>query len=227
MSGLIVALDLPTAEKAEAAIDDLYDLDLHFKIGLEALFGYPERILSYCEMRDVRCCIDAKLHDIPRTVAAAARSLVHPFVRMITVHASGGSQMMRAAVESVADRARELDVAPPQIFGVTVLTSMPHDSEVMRLATLAHDAGCSGIVCSAREVRQIKAFFGEDFLTLTPAIRPAGFAAGDQQRTATPAQAVTAGADYLVVGRPVLDAPDRRAAATAVLNEMSVPASRS
>jgi orotidine-5'-phosphate decarboxylase len=222
MSRLIVALDLPAAEQAEAAIDELYDLDLHFKIGLESLFGYPERILSYCEMRDVRCCIDAKLHDIPRTVAAAARSLVHPFVRMITVHASGGNAMMRAAVESVGERSRELDVPPPLVFGVTVLTSMSHDAEVMRLATLARDAGCSGIVCSAREVREVKAFFGDDFLTLTPGIRPAGASAGDQRRTATPAEAVAAGADYLVVGRPILDAPDRRAAAVAVLDEMSV-----
>jgi orotidine-5'-phosphate decarboxylase len=223
MSRLVVALDLPTANQAEAAIDELYDLDLHFKIGLESLFGYPERILSYCEARDVRCCIDAKLHDIPRTVAAAARNLVHPFVRMITVHASGGAAMMRAAVESVAQRARELDMRPPQVFGVTVLTSMAHDAEVMRLATLARDAGCNGIVCSAREVREVKSFFGDDFLTLVPGIRPAGIAAGDQRRTATPAEAAAAGADYLVVGRPILDAPDRRAAAAAILDEIAVP----
>lgn len=222
MSRLIVALDLPSAEQAEAAIDQLYDLDLHFKIGLESLFAYPERILSYCEARDLRCCIDAKLHDIPRTVAAAARGLVRPFVRMITVHASGGVAMMRAAVDSVEQRARELDMTPPQVFGVTVLTSIEHDADVMRLATLAREAGCSGIVCSAREVREVKSFFGDDFLTLTPGIRPVGTAVGDQQRTATPAEAAAAGADYLVVGRPIFDAPDRRSAAIAVLEEIAV-----
>jgi orotidine-5'-phosphate decarboxylase len=221
LSRLVVALDVPTAPEAEAIVDELYDLDPLFKIGLEALFGYPERVLSYCEARDVRCVIDAKLHDIPRTVAAAARRLVHPFVRAITVHATGGHAMMRAAVESVRERAVELDIAQPRLLAVTVLTSSASSQNVLHLATAACEAGCAGIVCSVHEVREIKALFGADFLVMTPGVRPVGSDPGDQRRTATPAQAVAAGADYVVVGRPILSAPDRRAAAAAVLDQMA------
>lgn len=231
MSRLVVALDVPEAGEAEAIIDELYDLDLVFKIGLEPLFGYGERLLSYCARRDVRCCIDAKLHDIPRTVAAAARALLTVSVRMLTVHAVGGVAMMRAVVESVNERAGELEMRVPDVFAVTLLTSMDAQSAeevglggnatqtVMRLASLAHDAGCSGIVCSPHEVREIKAVFGSDLLTLVPGVRPAGVDAADQRRTATPAEAIAAGADYLVVGRPILTAHDRRAAALAILEE--------
>jgi orotidine-5'-phosphate decarboxylase len=221
MSRLVVALDVPNAGQAQAAIDELYDLDPLFKIGLEALFGYPERILSYCEERDVRCVIDAKLHDIPRTVAAAARQVVHPFVRAITVHASGGVEMMRVAVESVRARAAELEIRTPDVLGVTVLTSASSARGVLHLATHAREAGCDGIVCSVHETREVKALFGNDFLVMTPGVRPARSAHGDQRRVATPAEAVAAGADYIVVGRPILDAPDRRAAAAAILDEIA------
>jgi orotidine-5'-phosphate decarboxylase len=229
---LIVALDVPTAQEAERLIDALYELDLVFKIGLESMFGYPERIFSYCEARDVRFFVDAKLHDIPRTVAAAIRHLVRPGTHIVNVHALGGIEMMRAAVESVRTRADELGLSVPHVFAVTLLTS--HGSEDLgelglqggpgenatRLAALARDAGCSGVVCSAHEAAELKRFFGEDFLTLTPGIRPSGAAHGDQKRVSTPAQAVAAGADYLVVGRPITEAADPAAAARGVLDEM-------
>jgi orotidine-5'-phosphate decarboxylase len=229
---LIVALDVPGPGEAERLIDQLYELDPIFKIGLEALYGYPERIFAYCEARDVRTFIDAKLHDIPRTVEAAVRQLVRPNAHIINVHALGGNDMMRAAVDGASDRAAELGIAPPQIFAVTVLTSIaPEDfnelglqggpgENAIRLAALARDAGCSGVVCSAHEVRDLKRFFGDDFLTLTPGIRPIGTAHGDQKRVVTPAQAVAAGADYLVVGRPITEAADPLSAATAILDEM-------
>jgi orotidine-5'-phosphate decarboxylase len=234
LSQLIVALDVPNAEDAERLIDELYELDVIFKIGLEALCGYPERIFSYCEARDVRFFVDAKLHDIPRTVGASIRQLVRPGAHIINVHALGGIEMMRAAVENVHERASELGLAQPHVFAVTILTS--HGAEDLgelglqggpgenatRLAALARDAGCSGVVCSAHEVRDLKNFFGEDFLTLTPGIRPSGTAHGDQKRVTTPAQAIAAGADYLVVGRPITEAPSPIAAAKAILDEMSV-----
>jgi len=142
--------------------------------------------------------------------------------------------MMRAAVENAHERAAQLGIAQPHIFAVTILTS--HGKEDLgelglsggpgenatRLAALARDAGCSGVVCSAHEVRDLKNFFGEDFLTLTPGIRPSGTAHGDQKRVTTPAQAIAAGADYLVVGRPITEAADPLAAAKAILDEMSV-----
>lgn len=233
MSKLIVALDVSSADEAEKLIDDLYELDVIFKIGMESLFGYPERIFSYCEARDVRYFVDAKLHDIPRTVGAAIRQLVRPGAHIINVHALGGAEMMRVAVESAHERAAELGVTAPHIFAVTILTS--HGAEdlrelgltggpaenAMRLGALARDAGCSGVVCSAHEVRDLKAFFGSDFLTLTPGIRPSGVAHGDQKRVMTPAHAVAAGSDYLVVGRAITEADDPLEAAKAVLNEMA------
>ncbi len=235
-SRLIVALDVPGADEAERLVDQLYELDVILKVGLEALCGYPQRILSYCEARDVRVFIDAKLHDIPRTVAAAVAQLVRPNVHLLNVHALGGLDMMRAAVESANERAGALGMTPPHVFAVTLLTSIaPEDlnelglqggpgENAIRLGALARDAGCSGVVCSAHEVADLKRFFGDDFLTLTPGIRPTGAAHGDQKRVTTPAQAVAAGADYLVVGRPIVEAPDPLAAAKAILDEMTVRA---
>jgi orotidine-5'-phosphate decarboxylase len=236
MAQLIVALDLPSAQRAEDLVDKLYDLDVIVKIGIEALYGYPERILSYCEARDVRTFVDAKLHDIPRTVGAAMAQLVRPNVHLVNVHALGGLDMMRAAVDAARDRAEELGIAAPAVFAVTLLTSIaPEDlnelglqggpgENAIRLAALARDAGCSGVVCSAHEVPDLKRFFGDDFLTLTPGIRPTGSVHADQKRVTTPAQAVAAGADYLVVGRPIVEAADPAAAAKAILDEMAVRA---
>lgn len=236
MAQLIVALDVPGADEAERLIDQLYELDVIVKIGLEALCGYPERIFSYCEARDVRTFVDAKLHDIPRTVEAAIRQLVRPNAHIINVHALGGLEMMRAAVDAAAERADQLGITAPQIFAVTILTSIAAEDlnelglqggpgeNATRLAALARDAGCAGVVCSAHEARDLKSFFGDSFLTLTPGIRPAGSAHGDQRRVMTPAQAVAQGADYIVVGRPIVQAPDPLAAAKAILDEMRAPA---
>jgi orotidine-5'-phosphate decarboxylase len=233
MSRLVVALDAPVPEEAERIVDELYDFDVIFKIGLEPLLGYADRIVGYCEARDVRYCVDAKLHDIPRTAGAAARQLVAPAMRMLTVHALGGVEMMRAAVDGVRERAETLGIQAPHVFAVTLLTSIADDGiadlglsgglaeNVMRLASLARDAGCAGVVCSPREVREVKAVFGDDLLTLVPGVRPAGSASRDQQRAGTPGKAAAAGADYIVVGRPILEAPDRRAAAAAILHEIA------
>lgn len=235
MAQLIVALDVQRPEEAENLIDRLYELDVIYKIGMEALYGYGDRIFAYCEARDVRFFVDAKMHDIPRTVGAATRQLVRPGAHIINVHALGGIEMMRAAVEAAGERANELGLATPLIFAVTILTSIaaadllelgltggPGENAI-RLAALARDAGCSGVVCSAHEVRDLKVFFGNDFLTLTPGIRPSGDAYGDQKRVMTPAQAVATGADYLVVGRPILEASDPLAATRAILNDMRAP----
>jgi len=229
---LIVALDVPDAERAERLVDSLYELDLIFKVGMEAFYGYGERILDYLESRDVRHFIDLKLFDIPRTVAAAMKHLVRHGTHITCVHALGGNDMMRAAVDAAYERAAELAMAPPQVFAVTVLTSIaPEDfnelgfqggpaENAMRLAALARDAGCDGVICSAREVRDLKRFFGEDFLTLTPGIRPTGSAHADQKRVTTPAQAVESGADYLVVGRPIVESDDPLQSTEAILEEM-------
>jgi orotidine-5'-phosphate decarboxylase len=232
MAQLVVALDVPTAADAERLVDELYELDVIFKVGLESLYGYGDRIFAHMEARDVRHFIDAKLHDIPRTAAAAARQLVRQGTHIINVHAAGGNDMMRAVTDGVAERASELGMTAPHVFAVTMLTSIGAEDlnelgfrgglgeNAMRLAALSRDAGCSGVICSAHEVRDLKRYFGEDFLTLTPGIRPAGAAHADQKRVTTPREAVDAGSDYLVVGRPVTEAPDALEAAKTILAEM-------
>jgi len=229
---LVVALDVPSAAQAERLVDQLYELDVLFKVGLEALYGYGDRIFAHMDARDVRHFIDAKLHDIPRTAGAAARQLVRQGTRIINVHAIGGNDMMRAVVDSVEARAAELGTTAPHVFAVTMLTSIGAEDlnelgfrgglgeNAMRLAALARDAGCSGAICSAHEVRDLKRYFGEDFLTLTPGIRPAGTVHGDQKRVTTPAEAVEAGSDYVVVGRPITEASNPLEAAKAILEEM-------
>jgi orotidine-5'-phosphate decarboxylase len=229
---LVVALDVPSAEQAERLVDELYELDLIYKVGMESLYGYGERLFAYLEARDVRHFIDAKLHDIPRTVAAGVTQLVRHGTHIINIHALGGAEMMSEAVQAANARARELGMSPPHVFAVTLLTSMGSaelaevglrgtpEENVLRLAALAKQSGCTGVVCSAHEVAQLKRSLGNDFLALTPGIRPGGAEHGDQKRVTTPAEAVRAGADYLVVGRPITQAPDPLAAAKAILDEM-------
>jgi orotidine-5'-phosphate decarboxylase len=230
---LVVALDVPTLAAATGLVERLRPLDIIFKVGYEALFGYGDELRAQLERAGAASFMDAKLHDIPRTVGAAVRALVRPGVEIITLHALGGNEMMMTAVEASAERAAELGIAPPKIFAVTILTSVAPEElnelglqggpgeNVMRLAALARDARCDGVVLSAHEVRDLKRFFGDDFLALCPGIRPLGASHGDQKRVATPSSAVEAGADYLVVGRPIVEAADPLAAAQAVLDEIA------
>ncbi|HEY1728980.1 MAG TPA: orotidine-5'-phosphate decarboxylase [Candidatus Baltobacteraceae bacterium] len=232
---LIVALDTPTFADATAVLDRLDGLPLMYKVGMEAFFAYGDEIRAELLRRSATYFLDLKLNDIPRTVAAAIRQLVQPGARIIDVHALGGSEMMMAAVEAAEQRALELGIDPPEIFAVTVLTSIaPEDlrelglqggpgENATRLAALARDARCAGVICSPQEVRDLKSFFGTEFKALTPGIRPAGTSLGDQRRVMTPGDARAAGSDYIVVGRPILEAKDMREAAQAILAEL-VPA---
>lgn len=238
-SQLVVALDVPELAAARRLVEELAPLGVSFKIGYEPFYNYGEAILRRFEERGAPFTLDLKLHDIPRTVEMAVRSLVRPGLRIITAHALGGVEMLRSAVQAARARASELKIEAPEIFAVTILTSLgarevaelgltgtPEES-VMRLAGLAREAGCAGVVCSPAEVRSLKAFFGRDLAAFCPGIRPAGSAAGDQQRVATPASALRDGADYLVVGRPITAAAEPAAAARKILAEMeSVVAER-
>jgi orotidine-5'-phosphate decarboxylase len=233
---LVVALDTPTFADAMTLIERLAGLEVMFKVGHESLFGYGQAIFDLLEREGQRFFIDAKLHDIPRTVAAGVRALVRPGAAIINVHALGGNDMMVAAVEAAAERAAHLGIEPPEIFAVTLLTSIaPEDlgelgfiggpgETVMRLAALARDARCSGVVCSAREARDLKQYFGHGFKALCPGIRPSSAALGDQKRVTTPRDAVLAGADYLVVGRPIVEAADPAQATRAILDEIAAAA---
>ncbi len=229
---LIVALDVPELAIATELVAKLAPLGVWFKVGYEALFGYGDTLRAELERRNASVFLDAKLHDIPRTAEAAVRALVRPGVRIVTVHALGGNDMLQAAVFAASDRARELGIEAPEIFAVTILTSIAPEElrelglqggpgeNVMRLAALARDARCAGVVCGANEVPDLKAYFGHGFKALCPGIRPAGSAHGDQKRVATPQDAIAAGADYLVVGRPIVESADPLATTRAILAEM-------
>lgn len=226
MAGLIVALDGDDLVAAEGLARCLTGAVDAFKVGLTLFAAHgPEALFEIGQHGRVFC--DLKLHDIPTQVRGAARSLASKGVWLTTVHASGGRAMVAAAVEGAGAAGSGTLVA-----AVTVLTSLDAAElaslgvgadpagQVLRLATLALDAGAQALVCSAQEVAAVRAEVGPGVLLVTPGIRPAGGDLGDQSRVATPGAAVAAGADYLVVGRPITAAADPRAAAEAVRAEM-------
>lgn len=225
---LIVALDVPTAQAAGNLIRELGDSVAFYKVGLQLFSAEGPAIVRELTSIGRKVFLDLKLHDIPNTVAAAVRSVTSLNVDLLTIHAAGGLQMMKAAVEAAASAAN-----PPKILAVTVLTSFTEEDlsvigipgrtpdQVARMAALAQKAGCSGVVSSALEVPMLRRQFGEDLVILVPGVRPKGSAAGDQARTAEPAEAIRAGASYLVVGRPITAADDKKAAAAAIREEIS------
>lgn len=222
---LVVALDLPDADTARRAAAGLRGHADLVKIGLELFVAAGPALAE--ELRDAGwgVFLDLKFHDIPATVAGAVRSATALGVELLTLHVAGGAPMIEAAVAARGD-------ATTRLLGVTLLTSLDAGDlrrlgfeeapgqVVDRMAAMAHDSGCDGVVASAREAAAIKRRHGEGFLVVTPGIRPAGTRRGDQARVAGVAEAVRAGADYLVVGRPILQADDAAAAAAAIRDEI-------
>jgi len=223
---LIVALDFPTGPQALAFVDRLEGSCRWFKVGLELFLAAGASIVETLRHRGHSVFLDLKLHDIPNTVAGAVRSVAPLGAELLTIHASGGPAMLAAAAEAAAGLAD-----PPTLLAVTVLTSMDQaqlsaigasrtpKEQVLLLATMAFASGIHGFVCSPEEAGTLRSALHESVL-VTPGIRPAGAAIGDQKRIATPAAALAAGATYLVVGRPITQAPDPAKAATAILAEM-------
>ncbi|HVZ91624.1 MAG TPA: orotidine-5'-phosphate decarboxylase [Rhizomicrobium sp.] len=224
---IFVALDVPDLEAAERLARSVKPHVGGFKIGLEFLTAQgPDGVKRIVDL-GLPVFADAKFHDIPNTVAGAARALARLGVHIFNVHASGGEAMMRAAAEA----AREIDPALA-IIAVTVLTSLdegdlgavgqrgPASEQVARLAALAARAGLDGVVSSAKEIGAIRKVCGKDFLIATPGIRPAGGDVADQRRVMGPREAFQAGADILVIGRPIARAADPKAAAQAILAEL-------
>jgi orotidine-5'-phosphate decarboxylase len=228
---IIIALDAGTKEEALALAGQLDEARI-FKVGMELFTAEGPTLLEEMARRDKKCFLDLKYHDIPNTVAGATRSAVRHGVAMLTLHVSGGREMMRRAAEAAADEAAKAGRARPLLLGVTVLTSLqdndllaigcpsPVGDQVPRLARLAKAAGLDGVVSSPQEIEVIKREMGKDFLVVTPGIRPAWAPAHDQKRVLTPAEAVQLGADYLVIGRPVTAAPSPREALQRILEEI-------
>lgn len=225
---LIVALDVPDAASATRLLDRLDDTCLWFKVGLELFIAGGPAVLEPLLRRGHKVFLDLKLHDIPNTVAGAVRSAASLGASMLTVHAAGGPSMLQAAREA-ASTVRNA----PELLAVTVLTSMDAAQlsaigvqrqpaqQVEMLARMGLAAGLRGFVCSPQEVQTLRTLAGPEATLVIPGIRPAGADSGDQKRIATPADALRQGASYLVVGRPITQAPDPARAAEAILNEMA------
>ena len=228
-SRLIVALDVPDRNAALKAVERLSGHVGCFKVGLEIFTREGPRLVEEILGRGERVFLDLKLHDIPNTVRGAVRSACRLGVQMLTVHASGGPAMLSAACQEAKSSA-----APPLLLAVTALTSLSDqdiqalgisgsaEQWVERLASLAHQSGIPGIVASSRELVMLRRRFGDSLQYVIPGIRPAGAETQDQSRTATPGDAIRAGATYIVVGRPILQAPDPALAASSIVNEIGV-----
>ncbi|MCA1827998.1 MAG: orotidine-5'-phosphate decarboxylase [Myxococcales bacterium] len=213
MNPICAALDLPDPVSAAQLASRLAGHVGLFKIGLELFVAHGRAAVEPIRKFGLPIFLDLKLHDIPATVEGAARGVAQLGVQYVTVHASGGTEMIRAAKRALPG---------VNVLAVTVLTSLePADGEVLRLARLSIDAGADGVVCAPGDVAPLRKELGPKPLVVVPGIRPAGSAAGDQRRTGTPREAIRAGASLLVVGRPLRDAPDPAAAADAIAREIS------
>jgi orotidine-5'-phosphate decarboxylase len=230
---LIVALDVPSAEAGTRLATRLRGHVGMFKVGLENFTAEGPVLPRFLVATGEKVFLDLKLHDIPNTIRAAARVAAQLGVSMFNVHASGGRRMMEAALQGAAEGSElRQDGARPGVLAVTVLTSLTEEAlrelgisgsaeeAVVRLARLAHEAGLDGVVASPQEIAALRRALGPDFLIVTPGIRPANAAADDQARIATPGAAIRAGADYIVVGRPITGATDPAAAADGIVAEM-------
>jgi len=229
---IIIALDVETKEKGLALVRELADAQV-FKVGLELFTAEGPLLLREIRALGKSVFLDLKLHDIPNTVAETARISVRHGAFMMTIHTSGGQEMMAGAAEVVRAEAEKLGTLKPILLGVTVLTSLKSEglgaigmipdtaAQVLRLAALAKKAGLDGVVCSAQEIEIVRKEVGPDFLIVTPGIRPAWAAAQDQKRIMTPAEAIRKGSDYLVIGRPITQAASPKEAFIRVLEEIN------
>jgi orotidine-5'-phosphate decarboxylase len=230
---LVLALDLDSDSEALAVVDELRGSVGMFKVGHQLFTAYGPDIVRRIIAKGGKVFLDLKYHDIPNTVAKASAEAVKLGVSIFNVHALGGRDMMQAAAESAREAADKLGREVPLLLAVTVLTSMDEKSlrrelkitrslqrEVSHLARMAQRAGMHGVVASPQEIKMLRRAVRGPFVILTPGVRPAWAGKDDQKRIMTPGEAVAAGADYLVIGRPVLKAADRRAAVEKILEEI-------
>ena len=230
---LIVALDVDNFDKMKALVDELGDLISYYKVGMELYYSAGSDTIRYLKEHGKKVFLDLKLHDIPNTVGHSVASVTRLGVNLITVHAAGGRAMMQAATRYAKITADELGVERPKILAVTVLTSFDdqgwqevgghlHIQEhVLELASLAKSSGVDGVVASPKEAGSIREMAGkDDFLIVTPGIRPSFAQTDDQKRIATPSQAFKDGSSMLVIGRPITQAIDPCAAARLILKEI-------
>ena len=226
---LIVALDFHTADDAKNLVETLGDSVNFYKVGMELFYSVGAGIVEWLKARDKKIFLDLKLHDIPNTVAGGLCSLMNLGADILNVHAAGGFTMMKTAADALHNEAERRGVKCPKLIAITVLTSIGQaewfgardiPAQVADFAKLAKDAGLDGVVASPKEAKLIRDTCGENFLIVTPGIRPAGASVDDQSRIATPAAALQNGATHLVIGRPIRTAKNPRDAAQKILLEM-------
>ena len=206
---IILALDVDTIEKAEQFVDKLYPKIKVFKVGIHLFTAYGPKIIEAISKKGAEVFLDLKFFDIPNTVAGAIRSAVGLKVKMLTLHILGDEDMLRSAVAAAEDEANKLKTKKPLLIGVTVLTSKETtSSDVLTLAKIGIDCGLDGVVCSAREASLLRKEINKDFVIVTPGLRPSGVSSNDQKRTATVEEAIESGSNFLVIGRPILEAKD-------------------
>lgn len=228
---IIIALDVDSRDRALQFVEALSPLATYFKIGSQLFTACGPALIRDLAHRGLKIFLDLKFHDIPQTVAKAVAEAARLKVAMLNVHASGGMSMLQAATRPLADIGPEQ--SKPHLIAVTMLTSiseaegreigfsLPPAEQAVRLALMAHRAGLDGVVASPLEIEPIRKACGDKFLIVSPGIRPEHSSGGDQVRIATPQAALQAGADYLVIGRPILEARDPRAAFQEILDSLN------
>lgn len=230
---IIVPLDVPSKDEAIALIDSLSEVQF-WKVGLELFVSSGPSILDYLKQHQKKIFLDLKLHDIPNTVGGACRAAGRYGVDLLTVHATNGRVGLKAAQAAAIEGAAQTGVTPPKVIAITVLTSLSarelaFDLKIplelpeyaLQMALLAKESGLSGAVCSPQEASQLRQICGDDFLLVCPGVRPKGAALGDQKRALTPTEAIAAGANHLVIGRPITEASDPAAAFDAICQEIA------
>lgn len=231
--GVFCAIDTHDASVAERLVKDLSALPVHFKLGLE--FFTAHGIAGVLKLRaampvGAKVFLDLKLHDIPNTVAGALRAAMKCRPDFVTLHASGGKDMLRAALLAAKEEEAKTGNTAPALLGVTVLTHLderdletvgqktPPEEQVLRLGSLCREAGLAGLVCSPHEIARLRAELGRNLMLVVPGIRPRDTKSQDQKRVMTPCEALRLGADYLVIGRPITEAPNPAQAAADILS---------
>lgn len=230
---IIVPLDVPGEPEALTLIDSLPQVNF-WKVGLELFVATGGTVLQQLKARQKRIFLDLKFHDIPNTMAGACRSAAQYGVDLLTVHAAAGQIALQKAQEAAIAGANAAGCPPPNLIAITLLTSISPralafelkiplelNDYALQMALLAKSSGLAGAVCSPQEASQLRSICGDDFLLVTPGVRPTWAEAGDQKRSLTPAEALKAGASYLVIGRPITASPDPIAAFERICNELS------
>ncbi|MBS9389275.1 MAG: orotidine-5'-phosphate decarboxylase [Dolichospermum sp. WA123] len=231
---IIVPLDVPDLDSAIALVDKLPQVTF-WKVGLELFTSTGPKILEILKSQEKRIFLDLKFHDIPNTVAGACRAAAGYGVDLLTIHATCGKDALKAAAEAVQIGAEKAGTKPPQLIAITLLTSISArqlavDLKIplelpefaLEMALLAQNSGLNGVVCSPQEVQQLRASCEKDFLLVCPGVRPTWAEKGDQKRSLTPSQAITAGADYLVIGRPITAAAVPELAWNQIVEELKI-----